>query len=60
MSLAVRYFIGAVIAILVALLLAPLIPVAGHIIAILAWIVAAALILYGLYVLLFSGPRATP
>lgn len=47
------------IAVLVALLLAPLIPVVGHIVAVVAWIVAVALICWGLYLLLFGG-RVAP
>lgn len=46
-------FIGAVVAVLVALLLAPLIPEpAGHILAILAWCIAAILLVLGLFGLL--------
>lgn len=54
----ISYLIGAVVAILIALLLAPLIPdPGGHIVAIIAWIVAVVLIILGL-VYLVRGPRA--
>ena len=47
------YVIGAVIAVLIALLLAPLIPEpGGQIVSILAWIVAAILIILALVALL--------
>lgn len=53
----ISYLIGAVIAVLIALLLAPYIPEpGGHIVAILAWIVAVVLIVLAL-VSLVRGPR---
>lgn len=46
------YLIGAVVAALVAILLAPLVPEpGGHIVAIVAWIVCVVLILLGLLAL---------
>jgi len=47
------YVLGSVIAVLIALLLAPLIPEpGGHIVSILAWVVAAVLVVLALVALL--------
>lgn len=54
---AVGALIGAVIAVLVAVLLAPLIPEpGGQIVSVIAWIVAAVLLIVGLIRLLNVGP----
>lgn len=46
------YFLGAVVAVLVALLLAPYIPdPGGHIVSVIAWIVAVVLVVLGLVAL---------
>jgi predicted ABC-type exoprotein transport system permease subunit len=47
------YIVGAVVAVLIALLLAPIIPEpGGHIVAVIAWIVAAILAILALVALL--------
>jgi hypothetical protein len=56
---ALRVFIGAVVAALVALFLAPLVPVAGHALTIIAWVVCGLLIVWGLYILVTGGRRTT-
>lgn len=57
MSTAFGYLLGAVVAVLVALLLAPLIPEpGGSIVAVVSWIVAAILALLGVVALVRGRP----